>query len=120
MKRKILHITFSISLIVSILLPLTISFSHTLENHEHKVCKAKNEHHIHIQHMDCSFYHYYSNYQTNVSIAKFIIDLPIFIEQENNFVQTSLFSLNNCSLFNRGPPLANAFNDSVNQLKNIN
>lgn len=39
------------------MLPTSIQILHELENHEHSVCKAIGEYHIHKQEVDCDEFH---------------------------------------------------------------
>lgn len=39
------------------MIPASIEFSHSLENHEHTVCTSIGEHHIHKQNVDCDEFH---------------------------------------------------------------
>ena len=36
------------------MLPTSIEIIHDLENHEHIVCSSQNDHHIHIEDLDCN------------------------------------------------------------------
>ena len=40
-----------------LMIPTSIEILHDLENHEHTICNAANEHHIHKQSLDCDEFH---------------------------------------------------------------
>ena len=104
MKTRISHIFFSYSLLLSILLPISISFAHSLHKHNHNFCTATDEQHIHNEHINCSVFHYFS--QTNYQKSTF--NFVLFTPQYHSFkpVYFSLFfkSLNPNSFSIRGPP----------------
>ncbi len=109
MKKQIFRFIASFVLIVSILLPIGISFTHALNKHEHKVCTATSEHHIHKKNINCSYFHYLSPIQTTPSFYTFefyetIATFEVLLVNEN-------FHFNNdISHFSvRGPPLNNVF-----------
>jgi hypothetical protein len=50
----------SLILAFSLLLPMVMSFSHSLHEHDQVVCMAENENHIHTQAFDCDHEHFFS------------------------------------------------------------
>jgi hypothetical protein len=44
-----------------VLLPFAVQFNHSLENHEHSVCKAHNIVHFDTHKIDCSVLHFKIN-----------------------------------------------------------
>ena len=104
MKQNISHILISITLIGSLLIPLSIGFNQVLNDHDYKVCTANNEKHIHKQHLACSHLYY-------VSLAKLKnkdFDLKLYTPLLFHFIQIELnkpFSSNITStVLDRGPP----------------
>lgn len=57
MNKNISHKIISIWTAVILLLPIGIQFVHTLENHEHIVCKSNEVQHLHEKEIDCSYCH---------------------------------------------------------------
>lgn len=57
MKSKILHKVFAIFSALIVILPFAIQTVHVLQDHEHKVCTAKEVKHFHDQGTDCGIYH---------------------------------------------------------------
>lgn len=49
---------FSWILLIGFLIPMSIDFAHSFENHEHTVCNAKDVKHFHQLENDCSDFHY--------------------------------------------------------------
>ncbi len=76
MKNKILHNVVAIFLALIVILPFAIQTVHVLQDHEHKVCTAKEVKHFHDQGVDCSFYH--------LTIEQNSIDLVINYDLEIN------------------------------------
>jgi len=77
-KNKILHNIVAIFLTLIVILPFAIQTYHALQDHEHKVCSAKEVKHFHDQGVDCSFYH--------LIIEQNSIDLDINYDLEINKV----------------------------------
>jgi len=111
MKKKAFHFIASFILIASILLPIGVSFTHALHKHEHKVCTAKSEHHIHTKSIDCSFFHYLSPIQTTITKYTYEIFLPIAVFENPVFVENFNFITKILTFSVRGPPLNDAFLD---------
>ena len=57
MKQNWRYKVLGVILTTIVLLPYTVQAFHALENHEHKVCNAKDTKHFHSQELDCSIYH---------------------------------------------------------------
>ena len=76
MKNKILHNVVAIFLALIVVLPFAVQTFQGLQNHEHKVCTAKEVKHLHDQGADCSFYH--------LIIEQNSIDLDIHYDFEIN------------------------------------
>lgn len=109
MRKQITNHIASFVLIVSLLLPIGISFSHALHNHEHADCNAKNEKHIHKQSIDCSYFHYISQVQTASQVYQYEL-FSSFIPFENPVLVLSFYYFDKLTAFLvRGPPAINAF-----------
>lgn len=58
------HITFKIitlALVISIVIPSVVKFSHVFTHHEHKVCLGEKSTHIHEVDLDCDFHKFKLN-----------------------------------------------------------
>ena len=109
MKKQIFPFIASFVLIVSVLLPISISFAHALHKHEHKVCTATSEHHIHKKNIDCSYFHYLSPVQTTPTTYTFEIFEATTTFENLVFNETFHFT-NKLNVFTvRGPPTNNVF-----------
>ena len=109
MKRNYFKKIISSILILGILLPLVISFSHVLQHHEHNICKAKTEKHIHSKKNNCSSFHYFIDIQYKVALKNIEIDKVDYfnaLSAQLNFLFyfTCIFSI-----LERGHPSVNVF-----------
>ena len=110
MSEKIIHKVLSNILILVLLFPIGISFSHTLEHHEHDVCIAKSEKHIHSQKNNCSYLHYFTPFQYQGQDFNFSALLSNFIYSKQVLSLESFYFLDKTSSYLvRGPPTINAF-----------
>jgi len=55
-KEHIICKTIATLLIVSLLLPSAVKFTHIFENHEHEVCETPQKSHYHSFDLDCELY----------------------------------------------------------------
>ena len=83
MKNKALHTIYAVCLSLIVILPFSIQTVHALQEHEHKVCIAKEAKHFHDQASNCGIYH-------------------LTIEQ-NSIDLTSNYDLEISSVFNFNP-----------------
>jgi len=110
MRNLFIHKTLSYILILVLLFPIGISFSHTLENHEHNICTAKTEKHIHSQKNNCSYLHYFTDVQYQGQDLNFSAFLSNFIYAKQILsLESFLFLHKTSSFLVRGPPPINAF-----------
>ena len=110
MNNSIIHNVLSYILILVFLFPIGIGFSHTLENHEHTICIAKKEKHIHSQKINCSYLNYFPDVQYQNRDFKLSSFLPGFINTKQVFLSKSFYFLSNFSDYLvRGPPAISAF-----------
>ena len=107
MKIKTPNIIISFALIVSLLLPIGISFLHTLHLHKNKNCIATAEKHIHSKKIDCSSLHYLTSIEYLNHDYSFTPVISVFIHSKLIFTK-SFYSLSkNSSFLVRGPPFIN-------------
>ncbi len=104
MKHNISHILISITLIGSLLIPLSIGFTQVMNNHDHKVCNANKEKHIHKQNLACShlFYVSFSKFQNTDFDLKLYI--PLFIYSDQSDFDKPFLSNTTSAILDRGPP----------------
>ncbi|WP_299116644.1 hypothetical protein [uncultured Winogradskyella sp.] len=60
------HICFKIialTLVIAIITPALVKFSHGFQNHEHEVCYGESTSHLHELDIDCDFYKFKLNTQ---------------------------------------------------------
>lgn len=101
------HIISKISVIILVIVLLTpsvVKFSHIFQDHFHQVCKNPQKIHFHKSDLDCDFYKFKLRTQFSFSAE----ELKFLIIEENYQVITSqyLFLENkqNLHFFKRGPP----------------
>ncbi|WP_452220765.1 hypothetical protein [Lacinutrix salivirga] len=90
MQNKQQHIIFkliTLIVVVAVLLPSIIKFSHALENHKHDVCTDYQTSHFHTIDLDCEFYKF--NINTLASFTPLSFD--IFIPNNNFSITTSQY-----------------------------
>ena len=110
MGNYFIHKILSYILIIVLLFPIGVGFSHTLENHEHAVCTAKKEQHIHTQKINCSYLHYFTNVQSQGQDFNFSVLLPDFIYSKQVLSLENIYFLSSTSSYLvRGPPTINVF-----------
>ena len=88
-----------------VLLPMSVQFVHSFENHEENLCQEEYIQHIHEKELNCEFNHntYHSDAALNLIVFNVesslqILSTPISITTRDNGVQ--LFSKSS-----RAPPL---------------
>ena len=83
------HIIYNVSviiLVIALLTPSLVKFSHVFENHIHKVCKNPQKLHYHEYNVDCDFYSFKLNTQFSfASIDNQLLDIidnhqPVFLK----------------------------------------
>ncbi len=77
MYKNVLNKIISVGIVIILLFPIGLQLFHTLENHEHKICDAKNVQHLHEQKIDCSIYHFQLNTTALISDFKINIYSPL-------------------------------------------
>ena len=101
------HIAFKIitlALVISIVIPSIVKFSHVFTHHEHKVCLGEKSTHIHEIDLDCDFH----KFKLNNRYYKFFEYQNLFYATSHYKVSTLTYKfLNNnqpLSFSLRGPP----------------
>lgn len=103
MKQKFI----SIFLILSFVLPMGISLSHAMHDHESFVCKSKNEYHSHPEQTKCDQFHFINHSLSDQAVPEFTLNLDI---RFNNTGITSPHLFGSTFLLvasDRGPPFIN-------------
>jgi hypothetical protein len=110
MRYNIVHKVLSYILIIVLLFPIGIGFSNSLENHEHDICTAKKEQHIHARKLNCSYLPYFTNIQSQRQDFTFLALLSHFIYSKQVLsLENFYFLFNTSTCLVRGPPTINAF-----------
>jgi hypothetical protein len=104
MKLNIPHILISITLIACLLIPLSIGTFHAINSHEHDVCSASNEQHLHKQNLTCSHLFYISNTKIENKDLDFHLYIPSFYQSIEYNLKSSFSSYMNSTPLDRGPP----------------
>ena len=103
MKNTFLKYIATISCAV-LLFPVGVSFSHVLEQHEHKTCDDPFASHFHEDSLDCSLYKFQLNSAVSFDSTSFSTETFI-IPQKTNFLHyTSTYSRTVLDISLRGPP----------------
>lgn len=107
MKNKTPNIITSFALIISLLFPLGIGFSHALHVHKNKNCIATTEKHVHSKKIDCSSLHYFTSIKYLNHDFSFSQVLSGFIYTKLIFTKSFYSFSKNSSFLVRGPPIIN-------------
>ena len=103
-KGHIIFKTLTIVLVISLITPTLVKFTHVFENHEHEVCISKEQTHLHTLDLDCEFYKFKVNNTFTFKIASLSL-LPIV---NNHKVFSSQYQFiseyQRLSFALRGPP----------------
>lgn len=101
------HNIFKISviiLVIALLTPSLVKFSHIFENHIHQVCKNPQKLHFHEYNVDCDFYDFKLNTQFSLASIDYQL-LDIVDNHEPVFLKYHFFISNQLLHFSRrGPP----------------
>ncbi len=101
------HIIYKISviiLVVVLLSPNFVKFSHIFQDHIHQVCKSPQKIHFHKSDLDCDFYKFKLRTQFSFSAEDFKF---LFIEENYQVITSQYLFLENkqnLHFFKRGPP----------------
>lgn len=109
MKNKTSNTIISFALTLSLLLPLGIGFSHAFNNHEHSICNAKTEKHLHSKKVVCSYLHYFANLQSLNQDSDFSTFIPYITYSKQINLKSIYFFIKTSSYLVRGPPTFNVF-----------
>lgn len=104
LKEHIVFKTVTLALILTLLVPSIVKFSHIFSHHQHKVCIGEKSTHIHKVDLDCDFHKFQLNktFTVNHSYSELFIseELSVKIVSQYDFLnsyQKLHFAL-------RGPP----------------
>jgi len=68
-------------MLIGFFIPISISFAHSFEKHEHTICTAKNVKHFHKVEKDCSNLHYIVHSVSFITKGFKILILPKIISK---------------------------------------
>ena len=107
MKNNRIHIGYQLlawTLILCLVLPIAVKFTHILSDHEHEVCSVENQFHFHEIDMDCEFYNFNINHITTIEFHNYDIHkLNETLNSESTYY-SFLKSHNQLTSRLRGPP----------------
>lgn len=101
------HIAFRITtllIVVCLVLPSVVKFSHLFTHHEHEVCLGENQSHLHELDMDCEFYKFNINHQTILTSFEFV---PLEVTNNLEVISSGYLFLSSFQRLHfslRGPP----------------
>lgn len=101
------HITFRVAtlfIVVCLVLPSVVKFTHIFAHHEHEVCLGENQSHLHELDMDCEFYKFNLSHNFYFEIDDFKIDFIIPSQTLNTKYHAYLKSHQQLPTYLRGPP----------------
>ena len=101
------YIAFRIAtvfIVVCLVLPTVVKFSHAFNHHEHEVCLGESQSHLHEIDTDCNFYKFNVNHQTTLISFNFS---PIEINSYQEVIASKYLFLSTFQKLHfslRGPP----------------
>lgn len=94
----------AIILIVALLLPSAVKFSHALTHHDHIFCKSEADLHFHKKNLDCDFYKFKLSKEFTFVSHNFDLEITQSISQRD-FIFSEFHSLLHFQYFLlRAPP----------------
>ena len=102
------HIAFRITtlfIVVCLVLPSVVKFSHIFAHHEHEVCLGENQSHLHEIDMDCEFYKFNLSNSFYFKTEDYKINFNVPSQILNTKYHTYLRSHQQLSTYLRGPPI---------------
>jgi hypothetical protein len=90
MKNKGLHIavkSIAMVLLIAIVLPSVVKFTHVFENHKHELCSNPSDTHYHEIEIDCEFY----KFKLNTVYAIKTLASDVLIIENNHKIKASQY-----------------------------
>lgn len=91
-------------MIITVLLPFAVQFTHSFQKHEHAVCKAQNIIHFDSHEIDCSVLHFKINTNKIDFPSETHLTEKVDINQKILFVETGISSIKIQYKSSRAPP----------------
>ena len=88
LKQHIIFKIVTLSIVIALLTPSVVKFSHLFEHHKHEVCLGEFQDHLHTLDIDCDFYKFKLN--TPFTFSNF--DFVLFSIENNHQINTSQYS----------------------------
>jgi len=104
LKKNYLNKIFPLIFVLIVLFPFTIQAVHAINNHEHKICSAKDVKHIHQQDLDCSIFHQQIDNNSFDLSSDFEEFYALLIDRNFDDYKQSNYSLNDSTKSSRAPP----------------
>lgn len=94
-------------LVVALLMPTGLKFSHIFSHLHHEVCNGETQAHLHTADLDCSFYQF--NLSTPFTIPIFEYQFVFTVENHQNYAEAYSFlpEYQQLHFSLRGPPQIN-------------
>lgn len=102
------HIAFKMSallIVLCLVFPYAVKFSHAFSHHEHEVCLGENQSHFHEIDIECEFYKFKFNPSLFFGLVNYEFDKTIPINKLSNAYYAYLKSHQQFTSYLRGPPL---------------
>ncbi len=103
-KKHIAFKIFTLIVVVSLLVPSAIKFTHAFAHHKHEVCLGGNNAHLHTLDLECEFY----KFKTNTPFTLVLFNIDLFLSNTINERITSQYHFisdyQRLQISLRGPP----------------
>lgn len=103
------RITFSLTMICSLILTLGIGLFHVFSEHEENFSHVKNETHFHLERSDCNDVHFFSQTLGEFTLDPASWDLIQSFELHSVKTEFLLIKTTLPVITERGPPVINSF-----------
>lgn len=104
LKQHIAYRIATLVLVLALVLPTLVKFSHIFQYHEHEICHNEFEAHLHTLDLDCEFYKF--NLTSSFTIPNYSIEIfqPLhsYLKSDSYYNFLSKYQRLHFSL--RGPP----------------
>lgn len=103
-KHHIAYRLATLFVLVCLILPTVVKFSHVLSHHEHEVCLGENQSHFHEIDMDCEFFKFKLSNSYYFVLETYEFNENIVSNKLQTKYHTYLKSHQQLSTYLRGPP----------------
>jgi len=103
-KEHIIFKTITIILVISLITPTLIKFTHVFENHKHEVCLSKQQAHLHTLDLGCEFYKFKLNNSFTFNVVNFSLHSIVNNHKVFHSQYQFISEYQSLSFALRGPP----------------